>query len=71
MKTTISLVLVGAVFRLSFAAYFMFSSEQQRQKDPCYDEKNQPVRCVPDFINAAYNKPIVASNTCGLDGPTR
>ncbi|EAT35528.1 AAEL012304-PA [Aedes aegypti] len=40
----------------------------QSQFDPCYDE-DRPRRCVPDFVNAAFGMPIVASSTCGLRGP--
>lgn len=39
----------------------------QTQFDPCYDE-DRPRRCVPDFVNAAFGVPIVASSTCGLRG---
>ncbi|XP_052567455.1 netrin-B isoform X2 [Culex pipiens pallens] len=46
----------------------MFPSVQQSQYDPCYDE-DRPRRCVPDFVNAAFGVPIVASSTCGLRGP--
>ena len=36
--------------------------------DPCYDE-DRPRRCVPDFVNAAFGIPILASSTCGQRGP--
>lgn len=36
--------------------------------DPCYDEE-RPTRCLPDFVNAAFNVPIEASSTCGQNGP--
>ena len=32
--------------------------------DPCYDE-GRPVRCVPDFVNAAFGAPVRASSTAG------
>uniref|UniRef100_A0A182N0W6 Laminin N-terminal domain-containing protein n=1 Tax=Anopheles dirus TaxID=7168 RepID=A0A182N0W6_9DIPT len=32
--------------------------------DPCYDE-DRPRRCLPDFVNAAFGMPVVASSTCG------
>uniref|UniRef100_A0A183BZ44 Laminin N-terminal domain-containing protein n=1 Tax=Globodera pallida TaxID=36090 RepID=A0A183BZ44_GLOPA len=50
------------------AAYFsQFSSMRQPERDPCYDSSGRPIRCVPDFINAAYGKPVIASSTCGSD----
>ena len=39
--------------------------------DPCYDVSGRPVRCVPEFINAAFGKPVIASETCGLNGPSK
>ena len=55
------------------AAYFsQFSSFRQPDRDPCYDSAGRPVSCVPDFINAAFGKPVVASSTCGAGGkPSR
>ncbi|CRK96755.1 CLUMA_CG009996, isoform A [Clunio marinus] len=38
--------------------------------DPCYDD-SRPHRCLPDFVNAAFGQPIVASSTCGRYGPVR
>ncbi|XP_058063294.1 netrin-B-like [Anopheles bellator] len=38
--------------------------------DPCFDE-DRPRRCQPDFVNAAFGVPVVASSTCGLRGPQR
>lgn len=38
--------------------------------DPCYDE-DRARRCLPDFVNAAFNLPVVASSTCGSQGPAR
>ncbi|KJH42275.1 laminin [Dictyocaulus viviparus] len=39
--------------------------------DPCYESTGRPVRCVPEFINAAFGKPVIASDTCGMNGPSR
>lgn len=38
----------------------------------CYKNGNWslPQRCVPEFINAAFNREVVASNTCGIDRPS-
>jgi hypothetical protein len=33
--------------------------------DPCYDEEGKARRCIPDFVNAAFGREIVASSTCG------
>uniref|UniRef100_A0A1I7XEC8 Laminin N-terminal domain-containing protein n=1 Tax=Heterorhabditis bacteriophora TaxID=37862 RepID=A0A1I7XEC8_HETBA len=38
--------------------------------DPCYEPTGRPVRCVPEFINAAFGKPVIATDTCGLNGAT-
>ncbi|KAK0396568.1 hypothetical protein QR680_001770 [Steinernema hermaphroditum] len=52
-------------------AYFSQFSMKEPDHDPCYDMAGRPVRCVPDFINAAFGKPVIASNTCGTSGPSK
>uniref|UniRef100_A0A0N5A3D9 Netrin-1 n=1 Tax=Parastrongyloides trichosuri TaxID=131310 RepID=A0A0N5A3D9_PARTI len=52
-------------------AYFSQFSMKQPDHDPCYDSSGRPIKCVPDFINAAFGKPVIASSTCGVDGPSR
>lgn len=47
----------------------MFQSEQA-PIDPCYDERGNPKRCIPDFVNAAFNRPVISTSTCG-NPPTR
>lgn len=32
---------------------------------PCYDNDGRPQRCFPPFVNAAFNVPVEATNTCG------
>lgn len=36
---------------------------------PCYDEHGKPQRCVPDFVNAAFNVKVEVTNTCGEERP--
>lgn len=31
----------------------------------CSDERGFPQRCMPEFVNAAFNVTVVATNTCG------
>ncbi|XP_075978695.1 netrin-1-like isoform X4 [Anticarsia gemmatalis] len=38
--------------------------------DPCYED-GRPRRCIPDFVNAAFGAPVVASSICGRRGPER
>ncbi|KAK6760026.1 hypothetical protein RB195_021521 [Necator americanus] len=40
--------------------------------NPCYDRETlAPQRCVPDFINAAFNLEVEVTNTCGVKHPTK
>jgi hypothetical protein len=41
--------------------YRMFNSNHD---DPCLDRHKRFQRCIPDFVNAAYQKSIVVSSTC-------
>jgi len=64
-------ICVVAFSQLAFAIpndmYFkMFSA--QAPTDPCYDA-DKARRCIPDFVNAAYGAPVVASSTCGEEKP--
>lgn len=34
-------------------------------QDPCQNDDGSPRRCQVDFINAAFSRQVVASNTCG------
>ncbi|XP_017850812.1 netrin-A isoform X2 [Drosophila busckii] len=37
-------------------------------EDPCYAyDKDKPSRCIPDFVNAAYDAAVIASSSCGDD----
>ena len=42
----------------------------QAPSDPCYDF-DKAKKCIPDFVNAAYGAPVIASSTCGLEKPER
>ena len=58
---------------LSGPAYnYILPQFPQAQIDPCYKngDADTAQRCIPDFVNAAFGKNIVASSTCG-DPPTR
>uniref|UniRef100_A0A8C2ZDC0 Laminin, gamma 1 n=1 Tax=Cyclopterus lumpus TaxID=8103 RepID=A0A8C2ZDC0_CYCLU len=33
--------------------------------DECSDEQERAQRCMPEFVNAAFNVTVVATNTCG------
>uniref|UniRef100_A0A672HPT0 Laminin subunit gamma-1 n=1 Tax=Salarias fasciatus TaxID=181472 RepID=A0A672HPT0_SALFA len=33
--------------------------------DECSDDQGRPQRCMPEFVNAAFNVTVVATNTCG------
>ena len=41
------------------------SEPRSTENDPCYMDDGSATRCIPDFINAAYERQIVASSTCG------
>jgi len=36
-----------------------------RSHDPCYHGDTSR-RCLPDFVNAAFERPVEASSTCGI-----
>nr|AMY99569.1 netrin [Terebratalia transversa] len=38
---------------------------QQAPPDPCLNEMGYDIQCVPDFVNAAFGKNVIASSTCG------
>ncbi|CAD5216795.1 unnamed protein product [Bursaphelenchus okinawaensis] len=69
LKPFLNCILLWNSLFLVDSAYFSQFSRKELDRDPCYDPTGRPVRCVPDFINAAFGKPIVASSTCGQNGP--
>lgn len=62
---------VSLLLQIAFCAYFSQFSMKEPEHDPCYDSSGRSVRCIPDFINAAFGKPIIASSTCGLTSPSK
>lgn len=63
-------LLTTLLWNRGFSAYFSEFSMKEPDNDPCYDINGRPIRCIPDFINAAFGKPVVASSTCGTKGPS-
>jgi netrin 1 len=62
------ILLVGALFLRLTAAdskYLAIFADQQPNQDPCYDAEGKPIRCIPDFVNAAFGKKVEATSTCG------
>nr|AVK72273.1 netrin [Xenoturbella bocki] len=49
----------------SFGQLNVFAA-QQNPPDPCYNEEDESVRCIPDFVNAAFGREVVGSSTCGV-----
>lgn len=47
------------------ASFLELFTDNQIPEDPCYEERDKPKRCIPDFINAAFGKEVEASSTCG------
>ncbi len=43
------------------------TSEENR----CLTRERLPQRCVPDFVNAAFNRLVEATNVCGETRPTQ
>ena len=68
---TLYVVLYAHVDHTQGAPQFlsMFGA-QTAPPDPCMDERGDPRRCIPEFVNAAFNREVVASSTCG-DPPSR
>jgi netrin receptor unc-5 len=64
------MLLIKLIFSLLFISslcsanrwYRMFNTNHD---DPCIDRHKRFQRCIPDFINAAYQKSISISSICG------
>jgi hypothetical protein len=45
------------------------SAQHHRGRIKCYDSVGRAQRCIPPFVNAAFNMKVEATSTCGLSGP--
>ena len=62
----IVIIVIIIVYQLSYSSGYSSSNEEELDEaSNCYDYKRKPIRCSPDFINAAYNRTIISTNTCG------
>lgn len=56
-------------FILNFIIYHLvlnqFSHLASSSESSCYDHSGRAIRCSPEFINAAFNRPVLVTNTCG------
>lgn len=41
------------------------STHRGTPDSPCYDAKQRPKYCIPDFINVALGQEVITSSTCG------
>lgn len=67
------LSLISAAFSQQQQKEFNFNEihgPRIQQQSRCYDEFRRPQRCFPEFVNAAFNLRVEATNTCGTGGPT-
>ncbi|CAN7992778.1 unnamed protein product, partial [Ixodes hexagonus] len=62
-SATLCLAVLGAALALGVAQY--------ERRGSCYDPQRRPQRCIPEFVNAAFNVRVEATNTCGVRGPTK
>lgn len=60
------LLLLGRGGQASGGGYLKMFEAQYNPPDPCFDDSGSlPKKCVPDFINAAFGRPMESSSTCG------
>ena len=57
--------MIGSLLWL-VGAWTLASAQVNRMS--CYDQRGRAQRCKPPFVNAAFNLPVEATNTCGLRG---
>lgn len=54
-------VFLNAIFGIFLARITLCSARM----DNCYLRVGQAQRCLPPFVNAAYGKTVISSDTCG------
>ena len=47
------------------------TEKHQRHHTACHDANNRPQFCKPEFVNAAFNREVEATDTCGLKSPSK
>jgi len=71
VKNFNSFLLLSALSVCICESIFMpFNGNSLQNTDPCYDERGNARRCIPDFVNAAFGQLVQSSSVCG-DPPTR
>jgi len=71
MSVSLNVRLTAAMYSMVtvFAALLVIArANNDRNRVPCYGDRGQPQRCFPPFVNAAFNLPVEATNTCGQQG---
>lgn len=48
-----------------FLLLTLWAAGSHAAMDECADDTNVPQRCMPEFVNAAFNMTVVSTNTCG------
>ncbi|KAL1415178.1 hypothetical protein MTO96_029694 [Rhipicephalus appendiculatus] len=72
-EALLAVLLLAVLAGVVSAQHHYYHQPQGRQspRGSCYDRYNRAQRCIPEFINAAFNVRVEATNTCGLRGPTK
>lgn len=64
MRRALSVLLVACILECLIGVSYCDSNRVL-----CYDQYGQAQRCLPPFVNAAFNLSVEATNTCGMRGP--
>ncbi|XP_071512701.1 laminin subunit gamma-1 isoform X2 [Panulirus ornatus] len=54
---------------ITYGASNVDEPEGRGRSSRCYDEGGKAQKCVPEFVNAAFNLPVEVTNTCGVARP--